>query len=1316
MSTSIRALRHLILLVPFTAAVMIGAEPNAVTLTDALRDELALPLGVPIELVTVATSKDEKYTDEQARKNASDIIRFEACHVGQQRVLFKITFARRPVFDNGGLILYADLDGNLQTGRQDCREHRGVDVMISVSGTQLSLGIHNASFSRHNTRVTAAKIVGEVLYLTLDAPLKIEQGKVLLDLSLLCERKDGGRSDSTPRRVVTVPCFPDRQVPKVADRGVPDLRPLSDYRYHDNFAKYEKLADKGLKFETVKPIRPIEIGRPRPAVPFAAAARKPGQPGSVKARRVAIQLLEEAGVARSRTAVCFGFPLPQGAVFDPGHLRMLSPSGPEVPAQFTATSFWPDDSLKWVLVDFTASLAAKEAADYSIEFGSDVRRGPDESRLKIQESGAALVVTTGPLKVEIDKKRFNLFRGVWIHGQSTVASAPEGVRLVDEQGKLFTTSGREPDSVKIEEQGPRKAVVRVEGAYASPDGQTYMRYIARLIFHAGSPYVGVTFTHVNDYLKTEFTDITSLSLPMVPTGGIARTTLHPSDKDGSLAANEGHVVSLFQMDERTCAIDVDGRKSQDGPAQGVVRCSTSRGAFSAAVHDFWQRWPKGLSADAHELRIEFLPKQPGAGYGRGLPHYLLYPFVEGFYRFKWGMSFTERMTFDFSGVASPAEILAEANWPIVAVVPAGWYAQTKALGPLASPRGEQFALWDKYVASGYENFVRRQVQDRAFGYFNYGDWYGERGRNWGNNEYDFAHGYFLQFARTGNRDYFRVALCAARHQADVDCVQAYPDPYNLGANHPHSIGHTGDWSEQPTYGTWSYRYGGMTSASNGHTWASGMVDAWHLAGEARIMESAIGVGEQIVWAMAPKFKSLGTHERSAGWSLKAILSIYHSTYDPLYLEAARHIAAVALREQKFDDGGAWPHLLPDDHAGGRPNARGNAIFLMGVLLEGLKEYHEETQDPAAARSLKAGAQWLLKCWDPNVEGWPYTAMVSGEPLFTPSTSPNALVISSLAYVGLLTGEQRFVDIAQTGLGAMVRRGASADGKSIAGQMNFTSDTLALLQQWYATHRPDHGIGVLTGSGADLAEYLAKTRDADEHRVRDPLRKIFTVRFLQPAATQRDRPILTAVRKPHGAMVKRAEFGTIQVFDASDKEVKHGRFNTDDPYRFECPLEGRPGAEFKVVVTDDLRSVWSLKGDGLGILMHTSADFSIGLAGRGRYHFLVPEGTKEFQVKLRAGHQGAYAGVVISPSGKIAGFHQGVHSDRPSAVSGSKTRTAPRHERPERGVIQVKPDPQDTGKVWSLVLMAAGDIYCDLQGVPPYLSLSPGALAGYSVRD
>ena len=127
------------------------------------------------------------------------------------------------------------------------------------------------------------------------------------------------------------------------------------------------------------------------------------------------------------------------------------------------------------------------------------------------------------------------------------------------------------------------------------------------------------------------------------------------------------------------------------------------------------------------------------------------------------------------------------------------------------------------------------------------------------------------------------------------------------------------------------------------------------------------------------------------------------------LEAAERIVAVPLREQKFDDdGGAWPHILPRDHSGGHPGARGNNLFLMGVLLAGLKDYHEVTGDPAVAKSLISCARWVLKSWDEDAQGWPYSTMttscclVNRPYLFSPISHTCTRPVSRIRPAGTVT--------------------------------------------------------------------------------------------------------------------------------------------------------------------------------------------------------------------------------------------------------------------------------------------------------------------------
>lgn len=1033
--------------------------------SDGIPDVVEQKIGTPVDtlqsLEEVAVSPRRGFSDEEATQHAPDIVDFSACHVGDQRLLLKVTFAQRPEFAGATFIIYADMDNDDSTGRVD-EHHGGVDVMVSVHGDKLATSLHDPSFTAENT-IACGTIHNDSLYVSLDAPLRIRDGHVELGLHLLSQRS-GGTSDGTRHSVVKLPLL-DRPAPKLPQLRSDNLRSLDEYRYYDDKVQYEKLSDKGLTYQQVARKQPIQFGRPRPPVPFSTS-RKPGQPGAIGRQRVKVNVLEEAGVTRRGTPITFGLPIPQGGLYDLANLRLLSRDNQEIPAQFTATVFWPDDSLKWVLVDFQADLDAKQDADCIVEFGTEVTRKPVTSKLQVDESADHIRVHTGPLEVVIDKQRFNIFRSVNVAGQPTVASASSGVRLIDEHGELYSQSAIAPRRIAIEEIGPQKVVIRAEGDYSNDTGQKYMGYITRLVFRAGSPRVTVAHTHVNTFVKTEFTDITSLVFPLTCAGGVKQAVTFARDDDGLLQERAANVAEfqVAQWNEKEFTLGRDEADLHVGQYPGLVRLDGANGPTTVAVHEFWQHWPKAFDGDKASFAIHLLPQQPSSEFGRDLPFWLMYPFVEGKYRFKWGMSFTTRVTFDFAGKTAVNQLLADADMPVVAVLPARWYASSKALGNVSVPKEQQFALWDAYVADAYQQHMRRKAASREYGYLNFGDWFGERGRNWGNNEYDLAHGFFMQFVRTGIRDYFRLALSAARHQANVDCVHAYPDPHYVGANHQHSIGHTGTWSQVPMRATWSHPYDSHTDARNGHTWADGMMDAWYLAGEARVMEASIGLGEHITWAMSRTFERLGTHERSAGWSLAAILAIYRGTYDPAYLAAARRIVAIPLREQKFDDGGAWPHVLPRDHSGGRHGARGNNLFLIGVLLAGLKNYHEATGDPAVEKSLISGARWALKSWNEEAKGWPYSASTSGEPYYEKvSPSLNMLIIDSLAYAGKLTGEQEFLDVTEKAFAAVASSKAPSDGKSVAQRMFFATDIMALLQQWFAEHRDDEGSGVLDGN-------------------------------------------------------------------------------------------------------------------------------------------------------------------------------------------------------------------------------------------------------------
>ncbi|MBC8354348.1 MAG: hypothetical protein H8E66_20325 [Planctomycetes bacterium] len=53
-------------------------------------------------------------------------------------------------------------------------------------------------------------------------------------------------------------------------------------------------------------------------------------------------------------------PLQRGALFDPDTTTLIDPEGQQQPLQTEVLSRWPDGSVRWLLLDFQVSLAARE--------------------------------------------------------------------------------------------------------------------------------------------------------------------------------------------------------------------------------------------------------------------------------------------------------------------------------------------------------------------------------------------------------------------------------------------------------------------------------------------------------------------------------------------------------------------------------------------------------------------------------------------------------------------------------------------------------------------------------------------------------------------------------------------------------------------------------------------------------------------------------------------------------------------------------------------------------------------------------------------
>jgi len=528
------------------------------------------------------------------------------------------------------------------------------------------------------------------------------------------------------------------------------------------------------------------------------------------------------------------------------NLRLLDPQGKETPLQTRVLARWADGSVKWVLLDFQA----KAPSTFRLEYGRRASRAAPASKLRVAETAEGVEVATGPLKLAVSRTRFGFPGSVWLDANGDGRFAEDELMVSPRQpGELLLVAADRgvhsslapPAEVVLEETGPLRVTVRASGGHYSAQGRKLFAYTSRIHAYAGQPYLRVQHTFTNDAGQAEFTSIRSLTLrlPMVSAagGGGNRWLLgDPSAELKTFAADRP--VRLAQHRDDRYSILEDHNRIAEGPrSEGLAAWSDGARTVTLAVRDFWQSYPKDLSVSPAGFELGLCPPLAPDEYadakGTTDDHRLYYYLQGGLYKLRQGVTKTHDLWLDFEPAATPVR---SPRRLLIAVPSAKLYADTKAFGDLALPGDKGFtARYESAFAKAFQGYLENREKNREYGMLNFGDWWGERAINWGNSEYDTQYGFLLQFARTADPRYFRVAQEVELHNRDVDTVHAHSNSSRIGGMYAHCVGHTGDYYSESPVPNRGITQGGMMVS---HTFIEGHLDYYFLTGDRRSLETA----------------------------------------------------------------------------------------------------------------------------------------------------------------------------------------------------------------------------------------------------------------------------------------------------------------------------------------------------------------------------------------------------------------------------------------------------------------------------------------------
>lgn len=768
-----------------------------------------------------------------------------------------------------------------------------------------------------------------------------------------------------------------------------------------------------------------------------------------------LMVKEPSGVERTSWPVTSGVPLPKGALKDPSGVRLFS-DGAELPLQTEVLSSWPDGSVKWLLLDFQVDLEANGQRGFTLEYGSDVERLSVENPLRVQSDADMTTISTGALKMSLSHSQFRLFDSVWLGTDSEKTHTVEGgsgIVLTDPDGNVFRADGSKAD-VEVEQAGPLRACVRIEGSHVR-FGKDMFKYIVRIHAFRGQPYVRVFYTFINDWPDELMAQVKSISLDLELFGEKDQPVKYvlgmEDGKSEGVSGTEG--VRLFQVDDLT--YEVNERKAGKR-APGWIDVSTEDFGITAVVRDFWQNYPKALSAKGRTLSVEICPsfeKGPYDGKALEEDNKLYYYLHDGVYTFKTGLARTHEMWFLFhEGQASNAEAFyMGSREPLLATCSPDSVSATKALGDFPPADPQRYSGYDSAVEKAMASFLNRQESEREYGLLNFGDWFGERRVNWGNLEYDLQHGLFLQYARTGDRKYYLRAEQAARHHIDVDVVHAvnehlknpWGQPPIVGDIWLHCLNHTGGYYQEgevdlPVSNTYFMGH----STNWGHVWVGGDAEYYLFSGDRRALEVSLEIADALASHCPIEYGS-GTHIRAQGWPMILLLDAYDLTFEEKYLKAAHTLWEVLKKELDPEKG--WVVRLAGDHCRhGDRQCFGNVPFMEGLMLGGLARYHRVTGDPEVLKAITIGIdQMIRECWEEEQKTFRYTACV-----LSPKTWNTLFLLSAeaMAYEIDHTGNEEHLRIFQEGMNAVIQHGIPGGGKGLAQVIYFAPLGLSVLEQ------------------------------------------------------------------------------------------------------------------------------------------------------------------------------------------------------------------------------------------------------------------------------
>jgi len=423
-----------------------------------------------------------------------------------------------------------------------------------------------------------------------------------------------------------------------------------------------------------------------------------------------------------------------------------------------------------------------------------------------------------------------------------------------------------------------------------------------------------------------------------------------------------------RIDGFSARIQADGTTQVDATtADGWVDVTGEEWGVALGVRHFMEEYPKELALDVDSQRVhayvwsDVAQPMSFARWSSEEDGGMVDNFAQGLTKTTELVYRFHRADADRADVQRSVDHVLD---PAAAHAAPSWYAESRAYGRMA-PRSAEYATFERGMDYKFRWWRFNQQWEPWYGTFFHGDgknyYFRDQWFEFSNNEPAEDFMWWLQFMRTGERDYYLTGQAMSRHSMDVDNTHWPTGPdYRGDTNSALDWWRAEEASEGSPYVGMGRRHGNQqwTAMLSAHVWTAGWIASYYLDGYHRGLQVAKKTGD---YYRRRIFGDHGLTGRRLYLSVWNLVELYDATKDPRYKEELDDRVDRMLRLQK-EQGGS---LIIDRYG-----------YTQVYAARGLDKYYQLTGDPAVRDALVRHARWVRDNPPLNHEMESYLASIS----------------------------------------------------------------------------------------------------------------------------------------------------------------------------------------------------------------------------------------------------------------------------------------------------------------------------------------------------